>query len=212
MFNPKNVERLHYLTQDNVPGFSHAELAEKACEAGIRWVQFRSKKLTGDELVSEARKVKDVTDKYSTVLIINDHVNLAAELGVGVHLGKNDMSIREARKILGDNAIIGGTANTADDIICRVDEGADYIGLGPYRFTTTKENLSPVIPIDELKRLLTLQNKIPIIIIGGITPHDVKIIMSLGAYGVAVSSAINMHPDKAAQVQYFFKSFQLQEV
>jgi thiamine-phosphate pyrophosphorylase len=212
MHNPKTIAQLHYLTQDNVPGFSHAELADAACAAGIKWVQFRAKKMTGDELLPEAMKIKEVTDKYGAVLVINDHVDIAAELGVGVHLGKMDMQVREARKILGDEAIIGGTANAKEDIIRLVGEGADYIGLGPYRFTTTKENLSPVIAEEELQQLLSLHAEVPVIVIGGIIPDDVRPILSLGAHGVAVSSAINLHPDKAGQVKQFLKSFQLQEV
>jgi thiamine-phosphate pyrophosphorylase len=208
----KYIEKLHYLTQDDVPGYTHAELAGKACAGGVKWVQFRAKKMTPDELVAEAKKVKAVTDKYGARLIINDHVDLAAELGLGVHLGKTDMPVNKARKILGDNAIIGGTANTADDVLRLVEEGADYIGLGPYRFTMTKENLSPVLAADELARILKVQKQVPIIVIGGIKTEDVRPILDMGAYGIAVSSAINLHEDISGRTKEFLRTFEMEEV
>jgi thiamine-phosphate pyrophosphorylase len=212
MSNRKVIEKLHYLTQDDVSGFTHAQLAEKACEAGVKWVQFRSKKLTGNALLDEVKRAKEIADKYNATLVINDHVHLAQELGLGVHLGKMDMPVSQAREILGDKAIIGGTANTKEDIIRLIDQGADYIGLGPYRFTVTKQNLSPVISSDELEKLLSLQNQAPIIVIGGIKPEDVRPIIQAGAHGVAVSSAINLHPDKVGQVHQFLKAFEMEVV
>jgi thiamine-phosphate pyrophosphorylase len=212
MSGKKKIERLHYLTQDGAGGLSHAELAEQALAGGVKWIQFRTKKLAGNELLSEAKRVKKVAEKYGATLLINDHVLLAAELGLGVHLGKKDMPVKEARKILGNNTIIGGTANTAEDVFRLVEEGADYIGLGPYRFTTTKENLSPVLATDELARSLSVQKQVPVIVIGGIKAEDVRSILDLGAYGVAVSSAINLQPDIAGSAKEFLRTFEMEEV
>jgi thiamine-phosphate pyrophosphorylase len=208
----KRIERLHYLTQDDVPGLTHTMLAQKACEGGVKWVQFRAKKLFGDEVLAEAKKVKAVTDKHGAVLVINDHIQVAAELGVGVHLGKQDLPVNEARKILGDNTIIGGTANTVEDVLRLVEEGADYIGLGPFRFTTTKENLSPVLATNELARILKVQKQVPVIVIGGIKAEDVRAIVDMGAYGVAVSSAINFHEDIPGRAKEFLRMFEMEEV
>jgi thiamine-phosphate pyrophosphorylase len=199
----RRIERLQYLTQDGVDRKTHAELVGDACRAGIKWVQFRTKNTPEDQWEPTALEVQEVAKKYDAVLIINDNVALAKKIGAdGVHLGKEDMSVKEARKILGDNFIIGGTANTAEDIKRLVNEGADYIGLGPYRFTTTKKNLSPVLGHNELLELLKIQNKIPIILIGGITAEDIPDIAKNGAYGAAVSSAINLadNPGESAKL------------
>jgi thiamine-phosphate pyrophosphorylase len=190
----KEIAKLHYLTQDNVPGFTHAQLAEEACKGGVKWVQLRVKNTAFEDWLKIAKEVKAVTDAFSAKLIINDNVEIAAKIGAaGVHLGKEDMHPIDARKILGTNAIIGGTANNEADLLKLIESNSvDYIGLGPYRFTVTKEKLSPVLHADELKRLIGLQSRIPVIVIGGINSEDVENILGLGAYGVAVSSAINL--------------------
>jgi thiamine-phosphate pyrophosphorylase len=103
-------------------------------------------------------------------------------------LGLGDCPVFEARKLLGKEAIIGGTANTPEQARRRKDEGCDYIGLGPWRFTKTKENLSEILGEDGIKRVVALNLKVPIIAIGGITLQDVKNILSLGVYGIAASS------------------------
>ena len=115
----------------------------------------------------------------ATTFILNDRVELAALIGAdGVHLGKNDMSPMEARSILGPQAIIGGTANTFDDILRLIDESVDYIGLGPFRFTSTKKNLSPVLGIEGYAHIFQLCKEhninIPIVAIGGLDKSDFK--------------------------------------
>src|ERR1700722_1823377 len=168
----KTIERLHYLTQDDIPGMTHAMLAEEACSGGIRWIQLRSKNKSQKRWEAIALSVQNITKTHGTTLIINDNVPLALKIKAdGVHLGKEDMDPMEARRILGPDFIIGGTANTEDDILRLVNAGVDYIGLGPYRFTQTKKNLSPVLAKEELKRLIKIQNEIPVILIGGIGIH-----------------------------------------
>ncbi len=94
-----------------------------------------------EEWLQIAKEVKSVCDKYQTILIINDNAEIAKEIDAdGVHLGKNDMSVAEARAILGKDKIIGGTANTVEDIEYLQSAGVDYIGLGPYKFTETKKS------------------------------------------------------------------------
>lgn len=190
----KEIAKLHYLTQDNVPGFTHAQLAKEACKGGVKWVQLRVKNTAFEDWLNIAKDTKAVTDAFGAKLIINDNVEIAAKIGAaGVHLGKEDMHPTEARTILGKDAIIGGTANNEADLLKLIESNSvDYIGLGPYRFTVTKEKLSPVLDVEELQRLIQLQSKIPVIVIGGIKSEDVENILSLGAHGVAVSSAINL--------------------
>lgn len=190
------IEPLQYLTQD-VPGISHAELAEEACIRGIKWVQLRIKHKPIEYIREEALKTLAICRKYNALFIMNDHVELAKSIHAdGVHLGKSDMNPIAARKILGDHFIIGGTANTFEDIQLLTDAGVNYIGLGPYRFTPTKENLSPILGLEGYKTILAkckaAENNMPIIAIGGITVPDVLAIIEAGFYGIAVSSAINL--------------------
>jgi thiamine-phosphate pyrophosphorylase len=210
----KEISCLHYLTQDDIEEKSHADLAEAACRAGINWLQLRTKNKTELEWEAIALNVKKVTGKYNAKLIINDNPLLALKINAdGVHLGKNDMDPGRARKILGDEFIIGGTANTNADILRLMEAGVDYIGLGPYRYTTTKKNLSPVLDIYKLKELMSIQNQIPVILIGGIRFNDIENIASLGTNGIAVSSAINYadNPEKMSAdfvtetIKYFKK-------
>lgn len=198
----KEISKLHYITQD-IAGVSHVTLAEEACKAGADWVQLRLKKKPESECLEIAAEIKEICKKYKAKLIINDNVNLAKLIKAdGVHLGKSDMPVTEARKILGENFIIGGTANTADDVHRLNKLGADYIGLGPFRFTVTKENLSPILGLDGIKKAAE-NSRIPVIAIGGITLEDINEIMDTGVYGIAVSSAINLSMDKSFIIKHF---------
>ncbi|MDE6296255.1 MAG: thiamine phosphate synthase, partial [Muribaculaceae bacterium] len=111
----------------------------------------------------------------------------------GVHLGKEDMAPRDARKILDVKCIIGATANSLDDIKKAIEAGADYIGLGPFRFTTTKKKLSPVLGLEGLREIMKKLREIsdiPVVAIGGITTEDLPDIMKTGVTGVAISGTI----------------------
>jgi thiamine-phosphate pyrophosphorylase len=122
-------------------------------------------------------------------------VELVKELGAdGVHLGKNDMPIKEARQMLGSSFIIGGTANTFEDVKAHHEASANYIGCGPFRFTTTKKNLSPVLGLDGyrhiVKQMKDANIQLPIVAIGGITAEDIPAIMQTGVTGIALSGTI----------------------
>ena len=198
------ISKFHYLTQD-LPDISHQELAEIACKNGIRWIQLRVKNKSFDEWLQIAKNIKAICDRYNSVLIINDSVEICKAVDAdGVHLGKNDISILEARKILGNNKIIGGTANTIEDVMQLENDGANYIGLGPYKFTETKKNLNTILGINGYSIIQQLNNStIPIIAIGGIQVEDVKPLINTGVYGVAVSSAINLSENKEAAIKSF---------
>ena len=124
--------------------YTYFDSARMALAGGCRWIQLRMKEATEEEVEKEAIRVQDLCRQYGATFIIDDHVALAKKLHAdGVHLGKKDMPIAEARKLLGKDFIIGGTANTFEDVQMHYAAGADYIGCGPFRFTTTKKNLSP---------------------------------------------------------------------
>ena len=185
---------IQFITHCNTR-YGYTDGARMALEGGCRWIQLRMKDAPDDEFIGVARDVRRLCDEYGAKFIIDDRVHLAAAIGAdGVHLGRSDMPIDEARRTLGAHYIIGGTANTFDDIQRIASQGADYIGCGPYRFTTTKKNLSPVLGLDGY-RLLTRQMReagihLPIVAIGGITADDIADIMHTGVTGIAVSGAI----------------------
>ncbi len=206
------ISKFHYLTQD-VKSYTHAELAETACENGVKWVQLRLKNITYEEWLKTASETLEICKKHNAKLIINDNVEIALKIGAdGVHLGANDMEPNKAREILGAGPIIGATANTVEDIIRLSEMKVDYIGIGPYRFTATKQTLSPVLGIKGLKNLVAANiYKIPLIAIGGITPEDVEEILSAGIYGIAASSAINLAPNKTEATSNFLEKLNLKK-
>lgn len=180
--------------------YSIAEEAQMAIEGGCRWIQLRMKDASDDEVRQVAMEIIPMCRETDTFLIIDDRVELVNELKVsGVHLGKNDMDPLEAREILGPHAIIGITANTAEDIIRYKGKDVDYVGLGPFRHTTTKKNLSPVLGIEGYTSVVSQVRKagveLPIVAIGGITIDDIDAIMATGVNGIAVSGAIINAPD-----------------
>ena len=178
---------------------SIAEQVERACQGGCRWIQLRLKDMEERKWLETISQVKPICHHYGAFLIINDHVEMALRGDAdGVHLGKEDMSPEKARQILGDNRMIGATANTLEDIR-RLDEKlVDYIGLGPYRFTTTKKALAPVLGAEGYRQIIhgMKQEKItlPVIAVGGIGLEDIGGLIQTGIHGIAVSSAISEHP------------------
>jgi len=202
------ISRLHCLTWDGSP-LTHLEQVEQLLDAGANWIQLRQKNGSEQEKLSTAVAAVSMCKKYNATLIINDSPQIALESGAdGVHLGQKDYPIPEARKLLGRLAIIGGTANTGLKASRLAMEGCDYIGLGPWKPTQTKENLSEILGEAGVKKVLDLHLKIPVIAIGGITPSDVPKILSLGAHGIAVSSGIVAAQNiKAAFKEYSKQTF-----
>ncbi|WP_437368840.1 thiamine phosphate synthase [Maribacter litoralis] len=185
------IPTLHYISQGKTPE-EHLDHIQKACTAGAELVQLRLKKLPGKVVWETAKKAREITEKYQTRLIINDFYKIAAAVKAdGVHLGKTDTCPTVARKELSSWQIIGGTANTLEDCETLIDKNVDYIGLGPFRFTETKENLSPVLGLNGYLTILEeLKAEIPVIAIGGIVMDDVIEIMKTGVHGIAVSGEI----------------------
>lgn len=195
----KQISKLQYITQD-VADKAHWQLVEHACKAGVQWIQLRMKNRSYAEFLEAAIKSVAICRLYNCKLIINDNVEVAMACKAdGVHLGKTDMDTATARKILGNDVIIGGTANTFDDIERLANSGVDYIGLGPYRFTHTKENLSPILGLQgyeqTMNRCVAKNITTPVIAIGGIHKEDVSKILNTGVYGVAVASSIGLSKD-----------------
>lgn len=162
---------------------------------GCKWIQLRMKDASKDYIVETAQAIKPLCSQAEAIFVIDDHVDIAKELNLdGVHLGKNDMDVKEAREILGEEFIIGATANSIEDVLAHSPVYIDYIGLGPYRFTTTKKNLSPIIGLDGYRNIVKVASNIgkniPLVAIGGIEYDDIDDIMATGIDGIAVSGGI----------------------
>ena len=175
--------------------YSYLDSIQLALCGGCRWIQLRMKDASDDEVRPVAIAAQRMCREYGATFIIDDRVELVRELGAdGVHLGKNDMPIVEARRILGADYIIGGTANTIWDVKAHYAAGADYIGCGPFRFTTTKKNLSPVLGLDGYRRIVKEMREanidIPIVAIGGIAEKDIPAILATGIDGIALSGTV----------------------
>ena len=180
----------HYTDQ-----YTYLDSVRIALEGGCRWIQLRMKDTPTEDILPIAKETLTLCRQYEATFIIDDHVELAKQIKAdGVHLGKLDMPITEARSILGKNFIIGGTANTLEDIRMHYEAGADYIGCGPFRFTTTKKNLSPVLGLEgyrEIVRKIKMEGiDLPIVAIGGIEKEDIPSLMGTGITGIALSGSI----------------------
>lgn len=186
--------------------YSYLDGIRLALEGGCKWVQLRMKDATDDEVRPIAIEAQKMCKEAGATFVIDDRVMLVKEIGAdGVHLGKNDMPIAEARKILGDGFIIGGTANTLDDVKLHWESGANYVGCGPFRFTTTKKGLSPILGLEGYRGIVEGMKRlgidIPVVAIGGITPDDIPDILATGVTGIALSGTILNADDPVEQTK-----------
>lgn len=191
--------------------YSYLDGIRMALEGGCRWIQLRMKGATDEEVRPIALEAQKWCKEKNATFIIDDRVDLVKELKAdGVHLGKNDLPIHEARHILGDGFIIGGTANTLEDVKAHAQAGADYIGCGPFRYTTTKERLSPILGLEGYRSIIegmeAAHIQLPIVAIGGITIQDIPDIMATGVTGIALSGTILRAEDPVATTQQICQS------
>lgn len=197
--------RLQFITHQTAK-HTYYESALMALRGGCRWIQLRMKGAPLDEVEQEALRVQCLCRSYGALFIINDYVDLAARLGAdGVHVGLEDMPVAEARRRLGHDRLVGGTANTFADVLRHASEGADYVGCGPFRFTTTKKRLAPVLGAEGYRTLSRQMREaglhLPLIAVGGITADDIPSLLEAGADGVALSGAILRAPDPVAETR-----------
>lgn len=200
------IDRLHYISQVPRSG-SQLRAISQALDAGCKWVQLRMKDQPLELILEYAIEANRLCNQHGAKLLVNDHPEIALKAGAyGIHLGLQDMSLTKAREIVGQKMIIGGTANTLLHVEQRIAEGADYIGLGPYRFTTTKKNLSPILGWEGISAIMQSlgAESIPVIAIGGILPEDLSAIMQTGVHGVAVSGAITFAANRADTIRHMY--------
>lgn len=199
------MKQLQFITH-YTDKYSYYDSARMALEGGCRWIQLRMKEATEKEVEEEALRIQSLCKEYEAIFVIDDHVELVKRIHAdGVHLGKKDMPILQARQILGEEFIIGGTANTFEDVQKHAADGADYIGCGPFRFTTTKKNLSPIVGLEGYRHIVARMREIgiqlPIVAIGGITYEDIPAIMETGVTGIALSGTILRAEDPVKETQ-----------
>ncbi len=186
---------------------SLAEAVEEAILGGVTFVQIREKTAPYEKFKAIALDVKKITDKYGIPLVINDNVELCREIGAdGVHVGAEDMSVAQARKILGKNSIIGGTARTYERALQAYEEGADYLGIGAVFNTDTKDGTTHMTR--ELAQKINGSIPIPSVAIGGINNENIEELKGYGISGIATVSAIFAHENIRAAAEQLKASVQ----
>ena len=192
----KQIGKLHVLTDTVLQSrFSHTELTRLAIAGGADTIQYRQKSGTTREMIEIAQNMKQLSTEAGVVFIVNDRLDVAiAAEADGVHLGQDDFPVPLARDLLGEGRIIGGSAATIEEAKKCLSEGADYVGFGPVFPTTSKDDAGPVSGIDILKQVVETIS-LPIIAIGGVDSVNISDVMTAGAHGIAVISAVCCQDD-----------------
>ncbi|HJA87405.1 MAG TPA: thiamine phosphate synthase [Candidatus Parabacteroides intestinavium] len=198
--------------------YTDYEEAKRFLEGGGSWVQLRQKEGLDREM---AHRLAELCRQKNGVLCVDDNVDIALEIGAdAVHLGKNDMPVDEAWKVVRKahrekDFLIGATTNTFEDIRQAARSGASYIGLGPFRFTQTKKRLSPILGLEGYRRIISQCEEagihLPIYAIGGIELEDIPDLMKAGVHGIAISGSI-IRADNPAEMTRRFLEKILEEV
>ncbi len=180
---------LCFITDHTVSGLSYEDMTHKVLLKGVRWIQFREKEKSRHDIYGEAIRLRRLTKDYNAVLIINDFLDIAMCTGAdGVHLGQDDLPLKEARRVIGRDRIVGISTHSIEQAIEAEKHGADYIGFGPVFSTLTKDAGEPkgIDMLYEVKK----QVNIPVVAIGGISLDNVRSVLHTGVDAVAVASAI----------------------
>lgn len=203
------IGRLHVLTDFTFQQrFSHAELALLAVQGGADVIQFRQKTGSIRDVLSSAHKTADVCREHGVPLLIDDRVDVAQVVGAaGVHLGQTDMPLSDARRVLGDDAIIGITAPSISEAEEALSGGADYIGFGPVYPTRSKANPSSVKGLEGVLEMANAVD-IPVIGIAGITASRCADVLRAGAHGVAIMTAITCAEDPQHAASQFAQAIE----
>ena len=209
-----NNYRLQFITH-YTEKYSYIDSARIALEGGGRWIQLRMKDVEESLLEETAIVVQEMCKEYGATFIIDDHVWLTRKIKAdGVHLGKNDMPVADAREILGDSFIIGGTVNSFEDVLLHL-QGAtpDYFGCGPFRFTSTKKNLAPILGAEGYRSIIRKMEEadihIPLVAIGGIGKEDIPSLMVSGVSGIALSSSVLQADNPIKEMQEIMNMIQI---
>lgn len=174
-----------------------------AATAGVRLFQYRDKQATMKDAYRQALALRQVATEVGATLIINDRCDLALAVKAdGLHLGQDDLPVADARRLLGPEAIIGLSTHNPEQVREAAALQPDYIGFGPIFSTATKTDHDPVVGLEGLRAVRALTT-LPVFAIGGITPQHVSDILTAGADGLAVISAILKATDLEAAIRTF---------
>jgi thiamine-phosphate pyrophosphorylase len=192
----KQIGRLHVITDQSIQDrFTHAKLAGFAVAGGAGTIQYRDKTPGTRESIDTAHTLRQICTTAEVPLLINDRVDIALAVDAdGVHLGRDDLPIAAARKLLGFNKIIGGTAGNLADALRVQEEGADYLGFGHIFPTKSKDKPSSPVGLDTLNTVCS-KIAIPVIAIGGIEIETIEKVILAGAFGAAVIGAVCAQKD-----------------
>ncbi|MEN9523441.1 MAG: hypothetical protein RL065_1818 [Bacteroidota bacterium] len=196
-----NISKLQFITPQATHSKEFYKKIEFLLSCGINWLQYRNKLSAEAEFIEIGKQLQKICKKYNTTFIVNDRIHLAKILKAdGVHVGQKDDSITEVKKILGDKFIIGNSTNNYNEIEAAQKAGASYVGLGPFQFTNTKDNLNPILGLNGYQKIMmnAIENiSIPIVAIGGLTINEIIQIKKLGINHFAMSSYLfNMNTQK----------------
>lgn len=196
--------RLHVITDTSLQSkYTHADLARLAIDGGADTIQFRQKEGPSLEMYRNAGAVMKICREAGVTMIVNDRLDIALAVDAdGVHLGQSDLPLPVARKLLGDNKLIGGSAVNFDELQTAINDGADYVGYGPVFDTMSKADPGKPKGIHSMKTVAE-RSSVPIIAIGGIKLQHIRDLLSTGMHGIAVISAICCASDPAAAARAF---------
>ena len=191
------LPRIYPITDRAISGLSHQQQIEKLIDGGAHFIQVRDKTASSREFFEAANQSLEITRKCGTKLIINDRVDIALLIGAdGVHLGQEDLPPIEARKLLGDDAIIGFSTHTIEQVREAKRLPVDYVAFGPVFETKTKTDHDPTVGLDLLRRVRDELAGIPLVAIGGINFENLSAVLAAGAESVAMISALVAEPEK----------------
>jgi thiamine-phosphate pyrophosphorylase len=186
-----NLPKIYPITDARLSKISHAEQVERLIIGGARFIQLREKHRSSREFYESAREALEIARKHGAKIIINDRVDIAFALKAdGVHLGQDDLPPAEARKILGEKAIIGFSTHNLEQAIEAARMPIDYVAIGPIFSTTTKENPDETIGLEGLKKVRAAIGDFPLVAIGGINSSNLHSIFISGANAAAIISGI----------------------
>lgn len=195
----KALPNLYLITdRHQIPnGQKFLKVLEELLQAGVKMIQLREKDLSAAELYPLAKKLRSLTHRYNSLLLINDRIDLAQAIDAdGVHLGNHSLPIKIARQLLGSNSIIGASTHSATEVESAHEQGADFITYGPVYFTSSKAPYGNPVGIQSLQQVCKTC-KIPIYALGGIKKNNTAETLQTGAYGIAVISALLATPSPA---------------
>jgi thiamine-phosphate pyrophosphorylase len=198
----KKIGRLCVITDTAIQNrFTHYEIAQMAITGGADIIQFRDKKMGTREQLAVAQEIAALCKKNGVLFIVNDRVDIALfSEADGVHLGGEDLPVRQARKLMGSKKIIGGTAHNLAEAIAAEKDGADYLGYGHIFPTGSKMKTTSPAGVNKLREVCKIV-KIPVFAVGGIDIDNVQSVMEAGAWGVAVIGAVvkSENPEEAVK-------------